>query len=260
MRKIALFANMALILATHAVAQGGAWNGNAKRLDYSLNIGFNIGGTMPVPLPAEVRKVEQYNPKINPHLGVSMIYTLDPEKKWGIGTEVAFDAKGMRAKDEVKYMHTNVTVSSKNNPEESKVSGDFVGKNTTNVNLHYLTLSFYGVYNLNEKWTLRTGPYLAATLKARFDGRVYDGYLLDENGDRYIIDGETTGTFDLRDDVRDFDIGVLVGGKFNLNKQLGFTAGMTWGLTDIFYSGATTISFKMQNVYGMIGITYRLNN
>ena len=36
-------------------------------LDWSLKFGFNIGGTMPMPLPEEVRKIEEYDPKFNPH-------------------------------------------------------------------------------------------------------------------------------------------------------------------------------------------------
>lgn len=255
MKKIALFTNIALLFAMHATAQNGL-----RRVDFDLNLGLNIGATAPLPLPAEVRKIEHYNPKINPHLGISMTYSLDAEKKWGIAAEAAFDAKGMRVKDKVKYMHTEVTVSHKDDPDKKTVAGDFVGKNMTNVNLHYLTLSVYGVYNINEKWSLKAGPYLASTLKSRFDGNVSDGYLLDANGERFNIDDATDATFDFRDDIRDFDIGLLVGGKLNVNRQIGVTVGLTWGLNDVFYSGSNPISFKMQNIYGTIGVSYRLNN
>ena len=33
-----------------------------KGLEYRLKAGFNIGGTSPLPLPAEIRKINSYNP------------------------------------------------------------------------------------------------------------------------------------------------------------------------------------------------------
>ncbi len=129
---------------------------------------------MPVPIPEEVRKIESYNPKINPHVGVGTIYYLT--EKWGIGTELSVGSKGMRVTDEVKYMRTRVLVS-KPGEEEKTVEGYFVGKNMTNVSLYYLTLSVSGIYSITPKWEVKAGIYASGIGKTKFTGNVSDGYL-----------------------------------------------------------------------------------
>lgn len=256
-KKTILFLSAVLFFTSFAKAQETSSQEN-KQLEWFLNLGLSLGGTSPLPLPEQVRKISHYNPKVNPYLGVAMIYNLDIQRKWAIGTEIALETKGMRVKDEVKYMSTRVTVSGKDNPNEQIVTGDFVGKNTTNVNLQYLTLSIYGLYNIDTKWSLKAGGYLANTLKSTFNGNVSDGYLLDkDSGERFIIGEDDIASFDFSDDIRDFDIGLLVGGKFNLNQRIGIIGTVTWGLTDIFYSGSNPISFKLQNIYGTLGVSYR---
>lgn len=231
----------------------------ASTLEWNLDVGFNIGGAMPVPIPREVRKIESYNPKINPHIGIRTTYNLDKKNnRWAIGSSLSLDSKGMRVSDRVKYMHAKVTVSEKGSADPRIVEGDFVGRNTTNVNMLYATISLFGRYTIHPKWELTAGLYGASTLKSTFDGDISDGYLLTDDGDRVVIDDGMTATFDFSDDIRDFDAGVVVGGKFKMNRNIGFFANMTWGLTDIFYRGANPINFKLQNVYGQIGISYNL--
>lgn len=229
-----------------------------KTLDWYLNLGINIGGSMPVPLPAEVRKINNYNPKINPHIGISTIYNLN--KKWGIGTELSLGIKGMRVKDEVKYMHTKVLVSEKGNPDSKMVDGYFTGKNTTNVNLQYLSLTLSGIYNIDDKWEVRLGMYAASILKAKFDGNVSDGYLRDKepNGPIVVIEADNPALFDFSDNLRDFDAGIVLGGKYKINERIGAIINLNWGLTDIFYRDQNPINFKMQNIYATFGVSYKL--
>lgn len=229
-----------------------------KGLEWELNIGLNIGGSMPIPLPEEVRKIESYNPKFNGHVGVSTVYNLN--EKWGIGTELSLNTKGMRVKDRVKYMRTKVTVSDKNSQEHRQVEGYFVGKNMTNVNIQSLTLSLYGSYNITENWEVKLGIYASNILKSKFTGNVSDGYLRDgtPNGPIVVIEKDNPASFDFSDNMRDFDAGLVVGGKFKVNDKIGIIANLNWGFTDIFYRDQNPIQFKMQNVYCTIGVAYKL--
>lgn len=235
-------------------------NGDDKKktLDWYLNLGINIGGSMPVPLPEEVRKIESYNPKINPHIGISTVYHLD--KKWGISTELSVGSKGMRVKDEVKYMHTKVLVSEKGSNDPRMVDGYFTGKNVTNVNIQYLAIALTGIYNINEKWEVKAGLYAANNLKTKFYGNVSDGHLRDgvPNGPIVVIEADNPATFDFDDDMRDFDAGIVLGGKYNINDRIGAIVNLNWGLTDIFYGDQNPINFKMQNIYATFGVAYRL--
>ncbi len=224
-----------------------------KILEVNFVLGYNIGATAPIPLPAEVRKINSYNPKFNPQAGINFNYSA--HEKWGVGAGVAIDWKGMRVKDEVKYMHTSVVLAEGGD----KLTGYFVGKNMTNVNTTYLTVPIYGTYRVNDKWRLKLGIYAAKTLSSTFDGNVNDGYIRIDTptGQKQEIDGEGAN-FDFSDDVRDYDFGLLGGGEFKLTERLGIYGNLSWGLIPYFYKGSNPIEFTMNNIYGTIGISYRL--
>lgn len=231
-----------------------AQNIDKETLDISFLLGFNFGATAPMPIPAEVRKVNSYNPKINPQIGINAIYNLTD--KWGIGTGLTLDWKGMRVTDRVKYMYTSVILVDGGD----KLTGYFVGKNKTNVDMTYLSIPVYGTYSFNEKWQVKLGIYAAKTLSSTFDGNVNDGYIRIDTptGQKQEITGEGA-TFDFSKDTRDYDFGLLGGGEFRLTNRIGFYGNMTWGLLPYFYSGSNPIKFKLHNMYGTIGVTYRLS-
>ena len=228
-----------------------------RTIEWYLNLGLNMGGSMPVPIPEEVRKIESYNPKINPHVGIGTVYNLN--EKWGIGTELSVGSKGMRVTDEVKYMRTKVLVSEEGKPERI-AEGYFVGKNMTNVSLYYLSLSVSGVYSISPKWEVKAGIYASSVGKTKFTGNVSDGYLREgtPNGLRVDIEPGNPATFDFSDNMRDFDAGFIIGGKYKVNDRIGVFVDFNCGLTDIFYRDQNPIQFKMQNLYGSFGVSYRL--
>ncbi len=227
-----------------------------RPLEWYLNLGLNMGGSMPVPIPEEVRKLNSYNPKINPHIGIGTIYKLDD--KWGIGTELSIGNKGMRVTDEVKYMRTRVLVS-KPGEEERVVEGYFVGKNKTNVNLQYLSLTLVGTYYIHPKWELKAGIYASSILDSKFTGNVSDGYLREgtPNGLKVKIEAHNPATFDFSENMRDFDAGFIIGGKYNATDRIGVFVNFNCGLTDIFYRDESPIQFKMQNLYVSFGVSYQ---
>ncbi|WP_242034373.1 porin family protein [Dysgonomonas sp. BGC7] len=229
----------------------GQENNTQKTFDLSFVLGINMGATAPVPIPAEVRKINSYNPKFNPQLGINLVYNIN--NKWGVGAGATFDWKGMRVKDEVKYMYTSVT----ENNGASYLTGYFVGKNMTNIDMTHLTIPIYGTYRFNEKWQVKLGIYAARVLSNKFEGDVTDGYLRvgEPTGQKQEIE---KATFDFSDDARDYDFGLLGGGEYRLTNRIGFYANMTWGLVPYFYTKSNPIQFRMTNIYGTVGITYRL--
>lgn len=224
-----------------------------KEIDWFYVLGFNMGGTAPVPLPAEVRKINNYNPKLNPQIGVNIIYNVD--SKWGVGSGLTLDRKGTRVKDEVKYMYTSVVSSDATNGDD-KLEGYFVGKNKTNVGLTYMTLPLYMTYNINNRWQVRLGGYASLALSRKFEGSVWDGYMriAEPTGQKQEI---SHATFNFNDDIRKVDLGALTGAEFKLNKRIGFYGNFTWAFTPIFKSDINPIKFTMRNIYGTVGITYR---
>ena len=52
-------------------------------VEYEVYAGANIGGASPLPLPAEIREINSYNPQLNFHIGANVTKWLDVQKKWG---------------------------------------------------------------------------------------------------------------------------------------------------------------------------------
>lgn len=237
-----------LLLSTCMLnAQGYTKDSN---LEFDLLLGVNIGATAPIPIPEEVRKIKSYNPKFNPQLGVNVRYSFN--EKWGAGIGATLDWKGMRVKDEVKYMYTSVT----EDGGQSYLTGYFVGKNMTNIDMLHLTVPVYATYTFNDKWRVKLGVYAAKILSNTFDGNVRDGYLRvgDPTGQKQEID---IATFDFSDDARDYDFGFLGGGHYSITKRFGVYADLAWGVLPYFYSRSNPIQFRMTNIYGTLGVSYK---
>ena len=243
---------IATVLFT-AFAFGAAAQDNSRNFEMSLQLGYNIGATAPIPLPEEVRKINSYNPKFNPSLGVTLGYGFND--RWGVGAGILVDWKGMRVKDEVKYMHTSVVLGE----DGERLTGYFVGDNMTNVDMTYLTVPIYATYTFNSKWNVRLGIYAAKALSSGFDGTVNNGYIRIETptGQKQVIDGEGA-SFDFSEDIRDYDFGFMAGGEYRLNSRFGVYANLSWGVVPFFYKNSNPIEFTMTNIYGTVGITYRL--
>ena len=60
---------------------------------------YNLGGTSPFPIPAEIRKINYWKPGFGGTLAFHLTRWLDPN--WGVTTGLAIDLKGMKVEAEV---------------------------------------------------------------------------------------------------------------------------------------------------------------
>lgn len=51
--------------------------------EYELKAGFNIGGTLPLPFPEEIRNIKSYNPTLSDTIEGNMTKWLGEQKRWG---------------------------------------------------------------------------------------------------------------------------------------------------------------------------------
>lgn len=219
-----------------------------KGFDLSFSSGLNIGGTTPVPIPKDL-KLTSYNPGFNPKLGANLVYYFD--EKWGIGTGLSLDWKGMDIHVKVTDVHLSIDV-----PETGTLTGYVTGKGTTKVNTLYLTQPIYGTYRFNPKWQMKMGIYMAETLSRKFKGDVSNVKIVVE--DPVTEEREVSyATLNYSKDVRRFDMGLLAGGEFRMNRHIGFYGDFTWGFTP-YFSRTVPIHFTMRNIYLSLGVTYRI--
>lgn len=224
-----------------------------SKLEHQIVAGFNIGATAPAPLPREIRSINGYWPQFTPQLGYNVIYRF-PDN-WGIGTGILLDYKGMGVRADVKSLHTIVDV--KSGDEIGTIDGYFTGKNKTEVKSAYITIPVYLSYKPNDHWAFRAGGYASYKFSSEFTGCVTDGYIRegDPTGEKVLIE---EADFNFGDDMRVFDAGALLGAEYSINKRFGVFANFSWGFMPIFPSSFKGLGYKMQNIYGTIGLTYRL--
>lgn len=224
---------------------------------HKLVVGYHIGGTMPLPLPEEVRKISSYWPQFTPQLGYNISYQVG--EKWSFESGITLDWKGMGARDKVKYMYTDVIMDNDN------IKGYFTGRNETTVKIAYVTIPVRIAYDLNPTWKLRGGGYFSYRNSSEFSGTVWDGYLRKTgdthdiiNSEKILIPNKNDAVFDFGKDLRNFDMGVSLGFEHLFPGRFGIYGDLTYSLTPVFPSDFTGINLKMRNIYFVIGASYRL--
>lgn len=220
--------------------------------EYEVNAGTNIGGTSPIPLPAEIRHIDSYNPKLNLQLGATVTKWLGFKKKWGVSVGLRLESKGMETKATVKNYGMEIYQDGK------KLAGRWTGKVKTRYSSQQMIIPITAVYKVNPRFKVNFGPFLSYAFSNTFDGHVYEGYLRegDPAGDKVVFEGDAKATYDFNEDLRHFQWGMQGGVSWMAYKHLVVNANLTWGCNNIFVSSFKTISFNMYPIYLNFGFGY----
>lgn len=235
------------------VCQSNLAQDKMKHWEFKAFAGYNLGGTTPLPLPPEIRKINSWAPGFGGTMAIHATRWITPE--WGITSGLAIDLKRMTIKADVKYMMTNLVVGV--GDDTGFFSGMFTGKNTTKVRNGYLVLPLLAAWRPVNEWTFRLGGYFASQQDARFEGTASHGYIRNGGpaGDYINIE---SATFDFSDNVRKTDVGLMASADWFFTKRMAVTGQLSWGLTPIFPSNFNGIPYKMYNIYFSTGIAYKL--
>jgi hypothetical protein len=220
-------------------------------MKYELFAGYDMGATLPIPLPAEVRELSSWSPGLSGTLSLRATHWLDSD--WGISTGLTLERKGMNAGAQVKHWQTSLEVG-----EEGRFSGAFSGKNTTEFGSTYLVIPFYVAYRAGGgQWTFRCGGYVAVLLHAVFQGTASEGYIRNggPTGERIRVDH---ATFDFSDKIRKQDLGIVASVNRRLSSRLSAQGQLLWGLVSVLPESFEGIPYKMYNVYSAFGLSYTL--
>ncbi len=223
-----------------------------KPWEFKINVGYNIGGTSPLPMPEEVRKIEKYSPPaFAPHVALEATHWFN--QKWGLTAQLTLDFKGFSVKDSVLNLWTEMEM------RDDPYSGTFTGHNETKIKNTYLTLPVMASYKISEKWLLQAGFYVAWLYSPDFKGTASDGYIRQggPTGDKTLVD---EATFDFSENEKKFDCGIQAAAEWKFSGSFALRGQLAWGLTPIFPSDFTGVSFKMYNIYGTIGLSYFLKS
>ena len=96
MKKSIIAAAFALLFG----AQGASAIGIFDNLCYQARLGYNIGGTMPMGMPASIRGLNSYTPK--PSFTIALDAYKPITEKWGMMAGFHFQTKAMETDARVK--------------------------------------------------------------------------------------------------------------------------------------------------------------
>ena len=183
--------------------------------EYELKAGFNIGGTLPLPFPEEIRNIKSYNPTLSITIEGNMTKWLGEQKRWGVVTGLRLENKGMRTKAEVKNYGMEII-----GEDGNRLKGNWTGGVRTKVQNSYLTIPILAAYKFditdNTKFVINAGPYLAIGL----------GGKVKEDGDNCKIFDDKGGDWKRFDLGLQWGVGVELGEHYlvNFTAQHGFIA------------------------------------
>ncbi len=142
---------------------------NRKTLTYDIRLGDNIGGVMPLGMPACIRHLNSFSPRLNPQF--ASYVTVPLEKKFGIMTGLKVERKAMKIDADAKAYYVEMVRGGE------PVVGYFTGKVDLQANLWGITIPVFASYDVSRMFKLRFGPYVTFMVSRNFSGYAYDGYL-----------------------------------------------------------------------------------
>lgn len=249
---IALMVVFATINANAADVLRGALS-LINESDVNVRLGYNLGGTAPMGMPATIRGLNTYKLQFNPSLGIDVAHPL--QGNWFAVVGLQLENKGMEMDARVKNYHMVITRGGQT------LGGVFTGDVTTRVTQWMLTLPAQIAYK-HRDFYFKFGPYVSYVGNRNFGGWAHNGYLRvdDPTGDKVLLGDakDERGDYDFTPDMRRLQVGFDAGVDWHFHKRFGAFVDLAWGISQVHRSSFHTIEQTLYPVYGKLGFTYRI--
>lgn len=243
---------IALIITTLIITN--CYAGLADSLQYILRVGWNVGGTMPYGMSAEIRKLNSYG--IEPTFSIGADAYKPLKAHWGVMVGLYVENKGMDVSATVKNYKTEMIRGGE------KISGNFTGRNDTEEATWAITIPVMATYDIAKNVRLKAGPMVSFIIGRKFEGMAYNGYIRidDPTGAKVYIgtDSSTRGTYDFADKLRRMQYGARVGADWDFSHSWGAYVDVALGFTGIFHSSFDSIEQTFYPIFATFGAKYNL--
>ncbi len=217
-------------------------------------VGYDIGGTAPMGIPATIRSVEAYH--LTPSIMVGADAMIPIGSRWGVLTGLHLENKGMDAEVTTKGYRMRLQM------DDDELEGLYTGHVRQKVRQWMLTVPVQLTWRLGSSLMLKGGPYVSLLFDKDFYGTASDGYLRKDNptGPKVVMGREENqwATYDFPDDMRSLQLGIAAGADWQFYRRWGMYANLAWGLTGVMKSDFKTVEQTLYPIYGQMGIFYRL--
>jgi hypothetical protein len=242
MKRTALLAMLCFPLMLQA--QSGKWQ------VYAL-LGVDMGVAIPFPLSG-IPEGAKVTPKVTPNLGLGFEYHLF--EKWNLGFETSYYILAFSAKTDIRsqpfYFDNHLDVLY------------FSGKTSTNVRLRLLELPLMAVYAISPGWSVAPGVYYSRILNGSFSTNGTNGILSNDKSvtDTAPLPGVANTSYNFNDFIDVWDVGLLIGFRYNIKQKFCFWSRLQAGFKSIFIKEFTNIDYKMYQVSLNAGVSIPLFN
>ncbi len=228
---------------------------HGKKVNLDFKVGLNIGGTSPIPLPAEIREIKGFKPNFNGSLETDVNFRLDKNGRWELGTGLRFEKKSMTTDARVKDYSMEII-----GKGGEKMAGRWTGDVNTYYSAYNLTLPILGSYKACRNFKVQFGPYISYLFNQEFSGDVSNGYLRQGNptGEKVVFEGDAKGPYNFSNNLYNFQYGLMAGVNWEFAKHFIVSGHLSWGLRNVFQDDFKTITFNMYPIYFNLGVGYRL--
>ncbi|MBQ8454713.1 MAG: PorT family protein [Bacteroidaceae bacterium] len=257
---IAAFLFLAVSIQVKAEDSWEKWGPTSglKGGGFIARVGYVIGGTTPLPLPAEIRKINSFSPRGGVSVGIDGYKMLG--KRWGVSAGAHFFWEGFHTGADVKNYYVWLE-------QEGEITkGYFTGTNITNTEMWGVSLPLLATFRMSPRWNVSFGPYLSLYFKQTFTGEVYDndegvGYLREDTptGIKILMDRENPTPYpdNFADNMLPLNLGMELAFDWKAMRHMNVFGLLDWGLTNIWDRKFGAISFRMYPIYGTLGVAYR---
>ena len=199
--------------------------------EYNIKAGFNIGGTSPIPLPKEIRKIDSYAPGIAIAIEGNATKWFDEKKKWGLTLGLRLENKNMTTEATVKNYGMKII-----NTNGGELAGLWTGGVKTNRQVRTSPICWKA-----------TSPDMCTRVTCARPTRPVPKWSLPVKASQLTISPTNCAS----------SSGVSnSGGEWKAFKHLTVHADVTWGLNNIFQKDFDTITFNMYPIYLNLGFGY----
>jgi hypothetical protein len=229
---------------------------------FIVRAGYVIGGTTPLPPPAEIRKIVEFAPKGGFNVGVDgyKMFT----RRWGIASGLHFFYQGFHTVADVKGYYMSVA------REGDTKEGYFTGRDESNVMYWGFTIPLVATFAMSARWNVSFGPYIQFYTSTEFSGEAYEN----ADGVGYLREFTPTGQYvpitrelgasrydfsdwDGENYMRQWGAGLELTFDWKALKHMNVFGTLDWGLTNAVYPDFSGVQFPMYNLYATIGLAYR---